>query len=48
MALTAAEVHRALRVESVHDFPGTLAEAKAQIQAWVDFQLHTHRDEKEP
>ncbi len=36
--LTNANVHEALGVESVKDFTGTMAEAKAQIEAWITAQ----------
>ena len=40
LALTEAQVHEALGVDSVKDYKGTMEEAKAQIEAWIA----THTD----
>lgn len=44
MALAEDEVHEALGVGSIKEFPGTMKEAKAKIEAWVDEQIDESAD----
>lgn len=39
LGLTDEQVHEALGVESVKDYEGTMAEAKKQIEEWVEAQI---------
>lgn len=39
LSLTDEQVHEALGVESVKDYKGTMAEAKKQIEEWIEAQM---------
>jgi len=39
LSLTDEQVHEALGVESVKDYEGTMAEAKKQIEEWIEAQM---------
>jgi hypothetical protein len=46
LALSDDEVHQALEVESVYEFPGTMGEAKERILAWVAGQVATQAEKR--
>jgi len=44
LALTDQDVYQALGVEHIHDYTGTMQDAKADIERWIDAQRKTNTD----
>jgi len=45
LGLSNEQVHTALGVEHISDYPGTMEAAKAQIEAWVNEQMEPEQEE---